>query len=351
MKGLLERIKADGVVCAEGFLFEIERRGYMASGAFVPEVVLENPQALKNLHKDFQHAGSDVVQAFTYNGHREKMALINKEHLLEKLNRQALQIAREVAQDVEKGEEQNLVAGNISNSNVWKPDNKEKQKETRQMFQEMIEWAVDEKADYIIGETFYYAEEAFAALDVAKKFNIPVVITIAPMAENIMRDGWKIVDTCKELEQRGADVVGMNCFRGPQTMLPYIKEIRATVKCPVAALPIAFRTTQEQPTFFSIKERKDCPCPAPHGRPFPTALDSFYVNRYEMRDFAETAWAMDVRYLGVCCGAAPIHIREVAETMGKNPKASKYKEDMGKHFLYGNDNRLQKHITDLGEKA
>ena len=30
-----------------------------------------------------------------------------------------------------------------------------------------------------------------------------------------MRDGVSIVDTCKELEQRGGDVVGMNCFRGP----------------------------------------------------------------------------------------------------------------------------------------
>ena len=51
------------MLCAEGFLFEVERRGYMASGAFVPEVALENPDALMSLHRDFQHAGSDVVQA------------------------------------------------------------------------------------------------------------------------------------------------------------------------------------------------------------------------------------------------------------------------------------------------
>jgi methionine synthase I (cobalamin-dependent) len=39
------------------------------------------------------------------------------------------------------------------------------------------------------------------------------------MGENIMRDNWEITDTCKELEQRGADVVGMNCFRGPDRCL------------------------------------------------------------------------------------------------------------------------------------
>ncbi len=58
-----------------------------------------------------------------------------------------------------------------------------------------------------------------------------------------MRDGWSIVDTCKELEKRGADVVGLNCFRGPQTMLTYIEEVPAA-KCHVAALLVPFRTTR-----------------------------------------------------------------------------------------------------------
>jgi len=70
---LIERLNEGPVICAEGFLFEVEKRGYLASGEFVPMVALEHPEALENLHKDFQHAGSDVVEAFTYNGHREKM--------------------------------------------------------------------------------------------------------------------------------------------------------------------------------------------------------------------------------------------------------------------------------------
>ena len=117
-RGLLERLDSDGVVCAEGYLFEMERRGYLTSGEFVPEVALENPDALKILHQDFQHAGSDVIEAFTYNAHREKMRVIDKEDLLEPLNRNALRIAREVAANVSEGQEPNLFAGNISNSNI-----------------------------------------------------------------------------------------------------------------------------------------------------------------------------------------------------------------------------------------
>ena len=153
-RGLIERLNQGPVICAEGFLFEIEKRGYMSSGEFVPMVSLENPEALENLHRDFQHAGSDIVQAFTYNGHREKMRVIGKEELLEPLNRAALQIAKEVATSP-LGKEENLMAGNISNSNIWKKDDKKSQLEVEKMFREMVGWAVDEGADILIGETFY----------------------------------------------------------------------------------------------------------------------------------------------------------------------------------------------------
>ncbi len=162
-RGLIDRLNSGPVICAEGFLFEIEKRGYMSSGEFVQMVSLENPEALLNLHRDFQHAGSDIVQAFTYNGHREKMRVIGKEELLEPLNRSALKIAKDVAISP-IGEEQNLMAGNISNSNIWNQNDKKSQLEVEKMFSEMVGWAVDEGADILIGETFYYAEEAYAAL-------------------------------------------------------------------------------------------------------------------------------------------------------------------------------------------
>ena len=196
-RNLIERLNSGPVICAEGFLFEIEKRGYMASGEFVPMVSLDHPEALENLHRDFQHAGSDIVQAFTYNGHREKMRVIGKEELLEPLNRSALKIAKKVALDTPKGIEPNLMAGNISNSNIWNDKDTSQNKEVEKMFSEMVGWAVEEGADMLIGETFYYAEEAYTALKVMKKTNLPCVITIAPMGENIMRDGISIIDTCK----------------------------------------------------------------------------------------------------------------------------------------------------------
>ena len=350
-KDLLKRLDKGPVICAEGFLFEMEKRGYLTSGEFVPMLALDNPEALESLHRDFQHAGSDVVQAFTYNGHREKMRVIGKEELLEPLNRAALKIAKKVANLQSSGEKPNLMAGNISNSNIWNDKDKATHTEVEKMFTEMVGWAVDEGADMLIGETFYYAEEAFKALEVMKKTGLPTVLTISPMGENKMRDGKSVVDTCKELEQRGADVVGLNCFRGPATMLPFLKEIRKAVKCHVGALPIPYRTSEDYPTFFNLPDRSNCQCPSPHGRTFPTALDPHFCNRYEIGQFAKWANILGIHYLGVCCGANPMLIREVAESVGLTVPASKYREKMENHFMYGKNKRIPKHMTEYGDKA
>ena len=153
-------------------------------------------------------------------------------------------------------------------------------------------------------------------------------------------------DAARRLEERGADVVGLNCFRGPWTMLPLIERIREAVSCHVAALPVPYRTTEAQPTFFALTDDA-CPCPAPHGRPFPVALDPFTCNRHEIAEFAKAAHAMDVRYLGVCCGAGPHHIRALAEALGRRPPASRYSPDMSRHSFYGTDAKIKARYKEL----
>ena len=75
---LTQRLADGPAICAEGYLFELERRGYLQAGAFVPEVVVDHPEKVAQLHEEFVHAGSDVVQAFTYYAHREKLRVIGR---------------------------------------------------------------------------------------------------------------------------------------------------------------------------------------------------------------------------------------------------------------------------------
>ncbi|MEJ7775004.1 MAG: homocysteine S-methyltransferase family protein [Nocardioidaceae bacterium] len=339
--GLMERL-ADGVViCAEGYLFELERRGYLQAGAFVPEVVIEHPELVTALHREFVHAGSDVVEAFTYYAHREKLRLIGKEQLLERLNRDALDLARTVARDTSS-----LFAGDICNTNVFEADNSASSDQVRAMFTEQVGWAADAGVDFVIGETFSYAEEALLALEVVRQAGLPAVITLAIHQAPETRDGWSVPEACKRLADAGADVVGLNCIRGPQTMLPLLEEVVRAVDVPVAALPVPYRTRPEQPTFQSLRDpaydRPDS------DRPFPVALDPFTCNRFEIADFTHRAQEIGVRYFGVCCGAGPHHIRSMAEALGRTPPASRYSADMSKHAFLGSDAKLLEHNLAYG---
>src|ERR687896_1403122 len=247
MAELLDRLEQGPVICAEGYLFELERRGYLQAGAFVPEVVLEAPELVAQLHREFVHAGSDVVEAFTYYAHREKLRLIGKEHLLEELNRRALAIAKAVARETGT-----LFAGDICNTNVFVGDDASR-RAVRAMFEEQVGWAVEAGVDYVIGETFSWGEEALIALDVIKQSGKPAVITLAIHQQPETREGWSPEDACRRLEAAGADVVGLNCIRGPETMLPLLRPIRERVSGYVAALPVPYRTHAAEPSFQSLR--------------------------------------------------------------------------------------------------
>jgi betaine-homocysteine S-methyltransferase len=337
-RGLLDRLGQGVVICAEGYLFECERRGYLQAGAFVPEVVLDHPEVVSELHREFVHAGSDIVEAFTYYGHREKLRIIGKEHLLEPLNRNALAIAREVAQETGT-----LLAGDLSNTNIYAPD-EHAQGTVRAIFDEQVAWAVEAGADLLIGETFSYVGEALLGLQAMRESGLPTVVTLVIHQEPKTRDGYTVAEAARRLEYAGADVIGLNCGRGPRTMLPLLEQLRAAVSCPVAALPVPYRTTPEQPTMQSLRD------PSTDVRPFPTALDPFTCTRIELADFARAAQALGVRYLGVCCGAGPHHIRSVAEAVGHTPPASRYSPDMSKHAFLGSDPTLKQANRDYAER-
>lgn len=325
MSGLRERLEQDVVLGAEGYLFELERRGYLKSGPYVPEVVLDFPEAVRELHREFLRAGAEVMVAFTYYGHREKLRRIGREQDLEPLNRQALRLAKEVA-----GEGDALVAGNICNTWVYDPDASESSSEiVRGMYREQVGWAVEEGADFIISETNDYVGEALIGLEVIQEFELPSLVSFASSGDRTI-DGYEFDEACKRLEAEGADVVGLNCSRGPQTMLRIIDRIRAAVDCPVAAQPVPYRTTAAQPTFQSLRGSNG-------ARAFPLALDPFVCTRFEMADFAASARDVGVNYVGVCCGGAPHHIRSMAERLGRTVPASRYSPDLSQHPILGDN--------------
>ena len=173
-KDLIKRLNEGPVLFAEGYLFAMERRGYLSAGAFVPEVVLEHPEVVSQLHREFIRAGSEIVQAFTYYGHREKLRLIGKEELLEPLQKNALQIAKD-ARDEFKDLDL-LVCGDVANTNIYDPNNKKSHLECQKMYEEQVAWAKEAGVDFIVAETINWTEEMKIALKAIKDEGLIAVL-------------------------------------------------------------------------------------------------------------------------------------------------------------------------------
>jgi betaine-homocysteine S-methyltransferase len=337
--GLLERLNAGPVICAEGYLFEFERRGYLQAGAYVPEVVLEHPDLVEGLHRDFVRAGSDVVEAFTYYAHRAKLKMVGREKDLARINRAALAIAKKVARSTGT-----LLAGDICNTSIYGPD-APSHKQAQKIFDEQIGWAVDAGVDFIVGETYSWVGESLLALEAIKRSGKPAVITLSVPREGQMRDGGTVADACKRLEQAGADVVGLNCARGPghhaaaaargarrralprggaAGALPHdagradVPEPDRSERAGGTAVPHAARSVPLQPAGDRrvrprrLRDRRALPRRVLRGRTAPRA--------------------------------------QPGRGAGRRTEASRYSPDMSKHILFGSDKRLRQDYLDYAKR-
>jgi betaine-homocysteine S-methyltransferase len=349
-KDLISRLNEGPVLLAEGYLFAMERRGYLSAGSFVPEVVLEHPEVVSQLHREFIRAGSDVIQAFTYYGHREKLRLIGKEELLEPMQKNALQIAKD--SKVEFKDLDLLICGDVANTNIYDPDDKKTHYECQKMFEEQVAWAKEAGVDFVVAETINWTGEMKIALKAIKDAGLIAVTNFAIPKGDLTREGHAPEDACKIMEDLGADVVGLNCYRGPAMTMKLLPKIRNKVSCHVAALPVPYRTSEEFPGFLNQPAKivdKECNC-IPGENAFPVALDNLYCNRFEMGEFAKDCKSKKINFIGICCGAEPHHVREMSVALGKKPISYKYYPDISRHWLHGKDKSFLKINTSMSKK-
>ena len=345
-KDLITRLNEGPVLCAEGYLFAMERRGYLSAGGFVPTVVLEHPEVLSQLHREFIRAGSEVVQAFTYYGHREKLRLIGKEELLEPLQKNALQIAKDSRDEFKDLDL--LVCGDVANTNIFDPDDKKSHIECQKMYEEQVRWAKEAGVDFVVAETINWVDEMKIALKAIKDEGLIAITNFSIPKGDLTRCGQTPEDACKMMEDLGADVVGLNCYRGPEMTMKFLPKIREKVSCHVAALPVPYRTTEDQPGFLNQTDH-GCDC-IPGENAFPVALDNLYCNRYEMAEFAKQCANKNINFIGICCGAEPHHVREMSVALGRKPISYKYYPDISRHWLHGKDKSFLELNTSMSKK-
>ena len=195
-KGILERLR-DGVVLGDGgYILELERRGYVQAGPYTPEVAIEHPGALRELHREFLRAGADVLQALTFYASKDKLGTAGYADQVEAINRAAVRIANEVAGD------EALVAGTLCLTWMYDPKEPGSRAVVRRLFDEQIALQAAEGVDFFIGETFTFLEEARQCLAAIKAAGYPAMITFT-VRDTETAEGIPLAEATRVLAARG----------------------------------------------------------------------------------------------------------------------------------------------------
>src|SRR5439155_9540653 len=315
-KGILERL-ADGPVLGDGgYLLELEKRGYVQAGPFTPEVVIEHPDALAQLHREFLRAGAEVLQTMTFYASDDKLATVGLAGKVDEINRDAVGIARKVA--AEGGA---LVAGDLSLTWAYDPADPKSADHVRALFDRQLQDMLDAgPPDLWVGETFSYLVEALLFVERAKATDLPVIATMSfEQVEPRSYEGDSPGECARRLADAGADVVGVNCLNSPEQQLPIAIEMHEAVPgTPVACQPVAYRTTADKPDFTAFAE-------------FPYGLSPMQLSRSEMADYAGRARDAGIALIGSCCGSVAEHLRAMAKVLGKLPtEERRWRSETGK---------------------
>ena len=305
MPAIQELLDRDVVLGDGGYLIELERRGHVDSGSsremvgtgrgsgqFTPEVAIENPDALRELHREFLAAGSQVLQALTFFGTREKLTRAGYGAEAEEINRAAVRVAREVA-----GEDA-LVAGSVSRTQLIERGGD--LAAAKDHIAEQIRFLKDAGVDFLVLETFFHLSEMEVALACAADSGLPAVATMSfrPLV-TACSDGHSPAECARVMAGGGAIAVGANCEQDPERMVTVMREMRPVVDVPLAAQPAAFRTTDECNSFTRM--------PA-----FPDELETIQLARRQFAAFGETARDEGIGFAGGCCGCNAAYIRALA---------------------------------------
>uniref|UniRef100_A0A3B3VPN3 Betaine-homocysteine methyltransferase n=1 Tax=Poecilia latipinna TaxID=48699 RepID=A0A3B3VPN3_9TELE len=146
--GVLERLNAGDIVIGDGgFVFALEKRGYVKAGPWTPEATVTHPEAVRQLHREFLRAGANVMQAFTFYASDDKLE--NRGQALKitgaQINEAACDLAREVANEGDA-----LVAGGVSQTPSYLSCKSET--EVKAIFKKQLDVFVKKNVDFLIAE-------------------------------------------------------------------------------------------------------------------------------------------------------------------------------------------------------
>ena len=258
----------------------------------VDELNVTHGEAVFHVHQTYIEAGAQIIETNTFSANRHKLGQFGMADRVAELNHRAVKIAREAR---EAAKHEVLIAGSIGPLGILQHVRELPHQDIVAIFKEQAGALEERGVDLFLLETFSDIEELLAAVDAIRSFSrLPIVAQLTYSDEGTTFGGTRPQDAWEKLKGKNIQAIGANCTIGPQLLLPVLRELAASSKLPLSAMPNA-----------GFPKRVGDRIVYPKSSPEYFAL------------FAQEAAEIGTRIIGGCCGTTPEHIHAIAEAVKK----------------------------------
>ncbi len=268
-----------------GFGTELIKKGLLPEEDTV-NAVFDHPEWVKEIHKSYIDAGSNIIMADTFGANAFKLE--NSKHTVEECINKAISLAKEATEGTET-----LVALDVSTTGkLLAPSGDLTFESAYECYKEVCICGEKAGADIISLETFTDLREARIALLAAKEnTNLPVTVTLSFDENGLTMNGSTPSAVAVTLIAAGAHAVGLNCSLGPDKLSGVVDEFLKYSSVPVIVKPNA-------------------------GLP-DLGTGNYSMNAAEFSALMAKFYEKGAVILGGCCGTSPEYIRELKKELEK----------------------------------
>lgn len=260
---------------------EYQRRG-LPPGAAPESLVLTNPTLVKQVHREYLLAGSQVITTNTFGANRKRLAASGLEADIQEINRRAVELAREAGA--------HMIAGSVGPlGTLIEPYGEVGKDEASAVFKEQAELLKRAGIDLMLIETMISLEEALVALQAVREAgvrSVGVTMTFDRTPDGPRTPfGEAPATAARSLLEAGAMFVGSNCGKGFDVMRDVAREMVQAVR----------------PDLILLQPNAGIPSVVSGALVYPET-----PNRYG--EFVGEMAQLGIRLFGGCCGTTAEHI-------------------------------------------
>ena len=284
---ITEFLKNNFLILDGGMGTLLQARG-LVSGELPERWCVTHPDVVRDIHRAYYDAGSNVVNTNTFGANSLKFS----DAELEEIVRAAVENAKR-ARDESSGTQEKWIALDIGpTGRLLEPYGDLGFEEAVEIFAKTVRLGAKYGCDLVFIETMNDSYETKAALLAAKEScELPVFVSCAFGEDGKLMTGASPEAMVAMLEGMGADAIGVNCSLGPAALAPVVERYLACSSTPVIVKPNAG---------------------------LPRSVDGRTVYDLSPSDFAEATAALaalGAAAVGGCCGTTPEYISALTERL------------------------------------